>query len=93
MKHRTFADEEMLTFHKFTLSENASSPMVVTVDPIMTVLMFGQPLKAPDSIEVEPNVFGTAYISTALWQETNKQSEQDILPSGKVPFRVMCLLL
>ena len=92
MKHRTFVDEEILTFHKFTLSENASSPMVVTVDPIMTVLMFGQPLKAPDSIEVEPNVFGTAYISTALWQETDKQSEQDILASCGVSLCALCCL-
>ena len=87
----TFTDDEMDTFNILILSENASSPMVVTVDPTTTVFMLGQLWKAPLSIELEPVVVGTANISIAVLQAPDEQSEQDILLSNVASFRAVCL--
>ena len=87
----TFTDGGMDTFNTLTLKENASSPIVVIVDPTITVFMFGQLLNASLSKIVEPNVAGTANILIAVLQEPDKQSEQDILLSSIASFRILCL--
>lgn len=65
--------------------------MVVTAAPTMTVFRFGQLLKAPLSIMLEPVVVGTANISIAVLQAPDEQSEQDILLSNVASFRTLCL--